>query len=126
MEKAKQSVTTSQGGEMQSKQQPKMDSFVKTTMYSRESSKWKELTDSVTYCIAKDMLPIRIVEKEGFKTLVKKLDRWYEFPTRKYISKKAIPDLYSVTRESVKSHISTADFLQPQQIFGLAVPWNHT
>ena len=54
MEKAKQSATTSQGGEMQSKQQPKMDSFVKTNMYSRGSSKWKELTDSVTYCIAKD------------------------------------------------------------------------
>ena len=55
------------------------------------------------------MLPIRIVEKEGFKTLVKKLDPWYELPTRKYMSKKAIPDLYSVMRESVKSQISTAD-----------------
>ena len=110
MEKAKQSATTLQGGEMQSKQQPKMDSFVKTNMYSRGSSKWKELTDSVTYCIAKDMLPIRIVEKEGFKTLVKKLDPQYELPTRKYMSKKAIPDLYSVTRESVKSQISTAIF----------------
>ena len=95
---------------MQSKQQPKMDSFVKTNMYSRGSSKWKKLTDSVTYCIAKDMLPIQIVEKEGFKTLVKKLDPQYELPTRKYMSKKAIPDLYSVTRESVKSQISTADF----------------
>ena len=95
---------------MQSKQQPKMDSFVKTNMYYRGSSKWKELTDSVTYCIAKDMLPIRIVENEGFKTLVKKLDPQYELPTRKYISKKAIPDLYSVTRESAKSQISTADF----------------
>ena len=82
--------------------------------------------DSVTYCITKDMLPIRIVEKESFKTLVKKLDSWYELPTRKYMSKKAIPDLYNVTRESVKSQISTADFLQPQQIFGLAVPWSHT
>ena len=73
MEKAKQSATASQGGEMQSKQQPKMDSFVKVNMYSRGSSKWEELTHSVTYCIAKDMLPIRIVKKEGFKTLVKSL-----------------------------------------------------
>ena len=110
MEKAKQSTTTSQGNEIQLKQQPKMDSFVKTNMYSHRSSTWKELTDSVTYCIAKDMLPIQIVEKEGFKTLVKKLDPHYELPTRKYMSKKAIPDLYSITRESVKSQISTADF----------------
>ena len=53
MEKAKQSATTLQGSETQSKQQPKMDSFVKTNMYSRRSSKWKELTDSMTYCTAK-------------------------------------------------------------------------
>ena len=82
--------------------------------------------DSVTYCIAKDMLPIRIVEKEGFKTLVKKLDLRYELPTRKYMSKKAIPDLYSVTRQFVQSQIGTTEFLQPQWIFGLAVPWSHT
>ena len=58
MEKAKQTATTSQDNEIQSKQQPKMDSFVKTNMYSLGSSKWKELMDIVTYCIAKDMLPI--------------------------------------------------------------------
>ena len=122
MEKAKQTATTSQGNEMQSKQQPKMDSFVKTNMHSCGSSKWKELTDSMTYCIAKDMLPIWIVEKEGFKTLVKKRDPRYELPTREYMSKKAIPDLYRVTKESVISQISRADFLQPQQIFGLVIP----
>ena len=58
MEKAKQNATTSQDNEIQSKQQPKMDSVVKTYTYSRVSSKWKELTDSMTYCIAKDMLLI--------------------------------------------------------------------
>ena len=73
MEKAKQSPTTSQRSEIQSKQRAKMDSFVKSNAYLWGSSKWKELMDSVTYCIAKDMLSIRIVEKEGFKTLVKKL-----------------------------------------------------
>ena len=70
----------------------------------------ERVTDSVTYCIAKDMLPIRIVEKEGFKTLVKKLDPRYELPTRKYMSKKAIPDLYSVTRQFVQSQIGTTEF----------------
>ena len=55
------------------------------------------------------MLPIRIVEKQGFKALVKKLDPHYELPSRKYMSKKAIPDLYSATRASVKSQISTTE-----------------
>ena len=45
MEKVKQSPTT----------QPKMDSLVKSNAYSRRSSKWKEMTDSMTYCIAQDM-----------------------------------------------------------------------
>ena len=58
MEKAKQNATTLQDSEIQSKQQPNMASFVKTNMYSRGSSKWKELMDSMTYCIAKDMLLI--------------------------------------------------------------------
>ena len=87
-----------------------MDSFVKTNMHSCGASKWKDLTDSVTYCIAKDMLLIRIVEKESFKTLVEKLDPQYKLPTTKYMSKKAIPDSYSVMRGSVKSQISTAIF----------------
>ena len=84
--------------------------FFKSNLYSRGSNKWKDLTDSVMHCIAKDMLPIRIVEKEGFRALIKKLDSHYELPSRKYMSKKAIPELYSVTRESVKSQISTTEF----------------
>ena len=107
MDRAKQ---TSQPSEVQTKQQLRMDAFVKNNLYSRGSNKWKDLTDSVTHCIAKDMLPIRIVEKEGFKALVKKLDPRYELPSRKYMSKKAILDLYSATRASVKSQISTTEY----------------
>ena len=54
MEKAKQSAKTLQCNEIQSKRQPMLDSFVKTILYSWGSSKWKKLTDSVTYCITKD------------------------------------------------------------------------
>ena len=88
-----------QGGEMQSKEQPKMDSFVKTKLYSRGSNKWKELTDSVTYCIAKYMLPIRIVEKEGFNTVVKKLDPRYDFPLENTCPRKPF-QIYTVLREN--------------------------
>ena len=126
MEKAKQSATASQGGEMQSKQQPKMDSFVKTNMYSRGSSKWKELTDSVTYCIAKDMLPIRIVKKEGFKTLVKSLIHGTSFLLENTCPRKPF-QICTVLRENQRNHKSAQQiFSQPQQIFGLAVPWSHT
>ena len=108
MDKAKQHSATS--SEIPSKQQPKMDAFIKNNLYSWESIKRKSLTNSMTHCIAKDMLPIRIVEKEGFKALVKNLDPRYELPSRKYMSKKAIPDFYSKTRASVKSQISTTKY----------------
>ena len=49
------------------------------------------------------MLPIQIVEKESFKALVKNFDPHYKLLTRKCMFKKAISDLYSDTRASVKS-----------------------
>ena len=40
----------------------------KAQKHSRTSKKkWKELTDSITYCLAKDMLPLHSVEKKGFR-----------------------------------------------------------
>ena len=97
---------TSQPSEVQTKQQPRMDTFVKNNLHFKGLNKWKDLTDSVTHCIAKDMLSIQIVIKEGFKTLVPH----YELPSRKYMSKKPIPDLYSVMKVSVKSQISTTEY----------------
>ena len=51
--------------------------------YSCSSKKWPEVTDAITYCMAKDLMPIYFVEKEGFQRLVSMLDRKYELPGRK-------------------------------------------
>ena len=51
--------------------------------YSRQSKKWQQLTDSITYCLAKDMMPIHSVEKIGFKKLLQSFDSQYELPSRK-------------------------------------------
>ena len=73
--------------------------------YGRGSNKWQELTDSVSYCIAKDMMPIYTVEKEGFKTLLKSFDSKYEVPSRKYFSQTALPALYAKTQETVSNEL---------------------
>ena len=39
------------------------DAIVKTQKYKKKGKRWKELTDSVVYYIAKDCLPIYTVEK---------------------------------------------------------------
>ena len=79
--------------------------------YERKSRKWQQLTDAVTYCLAKDMMPIYSVEKEGFVRLLHSLDSQYELPSRKYFSNVAIPKLYAQTRDVVSAEIKSAEFL---------------
>ena len=42
-----------------------------TQKYDQNSEKCQILTDAVTYCIRKDMLPVYTIEKEGFANLLK-------------------------------------------------------
>ena len=69
-------------------------------------------TYSVTYCIAKDMLPIYSVEKTGFQRTLVVFDKRYEPPSHKYISKTAIPRVYSYsnTKEQVVSDLSCMEY----------------
>lgn len=78
--------------------------------YSHQSKKWQQLTNSVTYCLAKDMMPMYSVEKTGFQNLLKTFDPQYELPSRKYFSKTALPHLYTETRKSVEAELSTVDY----------------
>ena len=86
------------------------DALQKSAKYERSSKKWKELTDSVTLCLAKDMIPIYSVEKEGFREMLRKFEAQYDLPGRKYFSQIAIPALYSSTREKVKSDLQDVEF----------------
>ena len=65
--------------------------------YARNSRKWEQLTGLVTFCLAKDVMPIYSVEKPGFRELLKAFDPQYELPSRKYFSNSAIPSLYTQT-----------------------------
>ena len=78
----------------------------KLKVVGRVNKKWQELTDSVLYCIAKDIMPIHTVEKEEFKALLKQLELKqlelkYEMLHQKYFSKTALPALYAKTQEVV-------------------------
>ena len=74
--------------------------------YPRSSKRWQQLTDSVTHCLAKDMMPIYSVDKPGFRQMLERFDPKYALPTHKYFSKVAIPSLYARTRETVTSELS--------------------
>ncbi|XDV25933.1 hypothetical protein PO909_029757 [Leuciscus waleckii] len=83
------------------------DAFAKGTYYDRKSKRWIEITNSITNHIAKDMVPLNTVEKEGFKQMIKTLDPRYEMPSRKYFSQVAIPNLYQKHRAKIETDLAT-------------------
>ena len=86
------------------------ESLARTQKYDHKGKKWKEITDAITYCIAKDSLPIYTVEKRGFRRLTQTLDSCSEIPSRSYFSKTAIPSLYASTVDKVKEELSSVQY----------------
>ena len=74
-------------------------------MREKESDRWTELTNAVTYCLAKDSLPIQTVERTEFTALLKAFDSCYQIPSRKHFSQTALPSLYSTTKEKVAGEL---------------------
>ncbi|XP_038155642.1 E3 SUMO-protein ligase ZBED1-like [Cyprinodon tularosa] len=86
------------------------DAFSHSTPYDSQSKRWKELTEAVAFCLAKDMLPLQSVEKEGFRRMVHKMDTRYKMPSRKYFSKTALPKMYDECRDGLQAKLSTVTF----------------
>ena len=94
----------------QRQQQSITDAFAKFQKYERGGKQWQKLTDSVTKCLAKDMMPIYTAEKSGFQQLLKDFDPKYQLPSRKYFSQQAILKLYNETRETILQQLESAEF----------------
>jgi hypothetical protein len=91
-------------------QQTISQSFERVQKYERKGKRWRELTDSVTYFLAKGMLPLNTVEKPGFKKMISSFDNRYEVPSRTYFSRTAIPALYDVVRSNVQLEITKVHY----------------
>ena len=109
--KSKQPSRTATPAPAASSQPTLQETLTTAQAYERKGVKWKELTDTVTYFIAKDSLPIYTVEKSGFKHLLRTLDARYQLPSRSYFSRTAIPALYESVRERVKQYLDGVFFI---------------
>ena len=87
-----------------------METVAKCQPYKKKSKCYLDLTNAVTYCIAKDSLPIHIVERTGFKAMLKAFDPRYQIPGRNYFSRTALPSLYTSTKERVAAEIQQVRF----------------
>ena len=88
------------------KLQPSLEAtWDKTKLFSSSSAEYKDLTKSVTYCLARDMLPISTVEKPGFKAMLRKFNPRYSLPSRNHFTKVSIPELVAETKGSIETQI---------------------
>ena len=85
---------------------PIATSFAKSTEYKKDRNKWKSLTEAITFCIAKDAMPISTVERPGFLHILKQFDQRYTPPSRKTMSKSYLTKLYDVTRDKVLTKLN--------------------
>ncbi|XP_053298983.1 E3 SUMO-protein ligase ZBED1 [Pleuronectes platessa] len=86
-------------------QQSISQSFACVTPYEKTSKRHGEITEAITRYLAKDMMPINTVTKDGFVSLIRKLDRRYSIPSRNYFSQVAIPKMYDTCRKTVESEL---------------------
>ena len=116
MRKVKVSYSASTAaGNTQAKEktsQMSQDSFGKGIPYDKKNKRWNEIANAITMHIAKDMVLLSTVEKEGFK-MMKTLDPRYELPSRKYFNRQQ-----ENWRQSATS--------QQRLICGLVVLWSAT
>ena len=85
-------------------------SFDNARMYDSKSKDATELNDAVARFICKDQVPIFTVEKDGFKSLVSKLNSKYKLPSRKYFMHTEIPRLYEITKAKVRQSLSSFEY----------------
>ncbi|XP_068127289.1 E3 SUMO-protein ligase ZBED1-like [Hyperolius riggenbachi] len=85
-----------------------MQSFAKGTKLDPKSKQAKDLNRVVAYFIAKDMMPLRLVEKPGFLHLMKKAIPLYKVPSITYFSSNEIPCMYKEVRSSVEQQLKEA------------------
>ena len=70
-------------GEERSSKQGTLDAVVKSHYCSE--AKAKVITDKILMMIALDLRPVRVVEGQGFKDLMKHVEPGYTVPSRKHI-----------------------------------------
>lgn len=102
--------TTSATTSTSSRQGTLTELFESVTPYERSSKRHAEITQAITEFIAKDMMPISIVTKPGFTTLVSTMDKRYRIPSATHFSQVAIPELYKNCRQRVAKELKTVEF----------------
>ena len=119
MEKYKELVETEQREKSRKrtreevdKGQPRIDETLDArNPYNPSSERYLAITRAVACMMISDFQPFSIVEDEGFRHLIRTLDRRYQLPSRKHFSEKVIPQMYAELRVRVGAIVKSATCL---------------
>ena len=73
----------------------------KIKKFSTNSKEHRKLTEVVTNCIVRDVMPVYTVDKPGFRAMIQALNPRYQLPHKDYFNRIAIPSMYENTREQI-------------------------
>ena len=89
---------------------PQIDeALAKITKYKRDSIEKKQIDNLVLGLITKDIQPLSVVENEGFRDLVHRLDRRYEIVSRSHLTKVLLPENYKTETEKLIKELEEVD-----------------
>ncbi len=86
------------------------EAWQRTQTLASSSREHKELTKAVTYCLAKDILPISTVDKPGFKAMLQRFNPRYQVPSRNYFTRVSIPALVSEVKGAIELKIEGGEW----------------
>ena len=82
------------------------DSFKKLTPLPRSSSRWKALTNSVCYFLAKDLQPLSTANDQGFLHTLKVFEPQYTPLDKTTFGRHYLPELYAKERKKICKQMS--------------------
>ena len=72
----------------------------------RSSPRWKTLTESVCYFIAKGLQPFDTLNDTGFKRMINTFEPTYEPPNRKVVATKYLPKMFDCEKQTIRQQMS--------------------
>ncbi|XP_069508821.1 E3 SUMO-protein ligase ZBED1-like isoform X2 [Ambystoma mexicanum] len=88
--------------------QPKPRTNLDFIKKKKKSNEKKELDDALALMIAQDSQPLSIVENEGFRSFVRKLNCNYDIPSRKALTFTILPNLQRDVKQEVLLELGKA------------------
>ena len=77
--------------------------------FSRSDSRQQAISDAVTKMVIKDLVPIRIVECEGFRDLLSLIEPRYRMVSRDHIQRKLLPQFKSKVEKVIMTMLQEAE-----------------